>query len=412
MATASVTLPGRSGQPVQPVVPLSGPSHAAALWERGLWALAAAGLVGGAFGAAQRLATGHLFANYGSYIPWGLWIALYVAGVGASAGAFAVAGLAYIAGVRALRPIAPLALVTSAGSMAAGLTFVWLDLGHPARALYLVLYWSPSSMMSWMTLFYALFSVVLAAMLFAVWRGLKAWLPPLAIAGSFVMVAFAGGEGALFGVLGARPYWNSGMRPIEFLAGGLLAGIAVVAIAAYTVLERGEQRRAALLALRPLLLGLVAINALLLWAETTLSLYAAIPAHVDAFRLVLQGPYAWVFWGVQVGGGIALPLALLIRPTPATVGPAGLAIVAGYVGAKLNMVIPGLAVPELGNLASAFVNPRLSFSYVPSAMEWLLAAGVLGMALAFFLAASRLLGVLKVAGTTAGVASVAPGSAS
>ena len=396
MATASATLPARPRQAGPPLVPLTGPTSPAVLWERALWALAAAGLAAGAFGAYQRLAHGHLSANYGSYIPWGLWIALYVAGVGAAAGAFAVAGLAYVARVRALRPIAPLALVASGASMAAGLTFVWLDLGHPERALSLLLRWSPSSMMSWMTVFYGLFGVVLVTLLFAVWTRRETWLRPLAVAGTLVMLAFAGGEGALFGVLGARPYWNSGMRPIEFLAGGLLAGVAVTAIAAATVLERGERRQTALLALRPYLLILVFINALLLWAETTLSLYAAIPAHAEAFRLVLQGPHAWVFWGLQVGAGIVLPAVLLARPIPVTVGFAGLAVAAGYVGSKLNMVIPGLAVTELHGLATAYVHERLSFHYMPSAAEWLLAAGVVGMALVLFLSASRLLRVTRV----------------
>jgi molybdopterin-containing oxidoreductase family membrane subunit len=376
-------------------VPLREPTSAAVRWERALWALAAAGLVAGAFGLVQRLTHGHLSANYGSYIPWGLWIALYVAGVGAAAGAFAVAGLAYVAGVRALRPIAPLALVASGASMAAGLTFVWLDLGHPERALSLLTRWSPRSMMSWMTVFYGLFGVVLVALLYAVWAKRDGWLRPLAAAGTAVMLAFAGGEGALFGVLGARPYWNSGMRPIEFLAGGLLAGVAVTAIAAATVLERGERRRAALLALRPYLLALLFVNALLVWAETTLSLYAAIPAHEAAFRLVLQGPHAWVFWGLQLAVGILLPLALLARPVPATVGVAGLAVLLGYVGSKLNMVIPGLAVSELQGLASAYVHERLTFHYLPSAAEWLLAAGVVGMALVLFLGASRLLRVTR-----------------
>ncbi|HEU5318534.1 MAG TPA: NrfD/PsrC family molybdoenzyme membrane anchor subunit [Chloroflexota bacterium] len=409
MATASVTLPARTGQPGrQPVVPLGGPTSAAALWERALWALAAAGIAAGAFGLVQRLTLGHLAANYGSYIPWGLWIALYVAGVGAAAGAFSVAGLAYLAGVRALRPIAPLALVASGASMAAGLTFVWLDLGRPERALNLLLRWSPRSVMGWMTVFYGLFTLALVALLYAVWTKREGWLRPLAAAGTAVMVAFAGGEGALFGVLGARPYWNSGMRPIEFLAGGLLAGVAVVAIAAATVLERGERRRAALLALRPYLLALLGLNALLLWAETTLSLYAAIPAHAEAYRLVLQGPHAWVFWGIQVAVGIILPLALLARPVPATVGFAGLAILVGYVGSKLNMVIPGLAVSELQGLASAYVHERLTFHYLPSAAEWLLAGGVVGMALVLFLGASRLLRVTSVESPAAEPAAIAP----
>jgi protein NrfD len=390
MATIStpITVP-----PAQPALPEPSTSLSApVLWQRGLWIAAILGLAAGIFGASARLTEGHLSANYGSYVPWGLWIALYVAGVGAAGGAFAVAAMAYLGGVRSLRSIAPLALVTSAASMAAGLSFVWLDLGHPMRALNLLFYWSPRSMMSWMTLFYGLFGLVLVGMLFAIWRGRERWLRPLAAAGTVIMVAFAGGEGALFGVLGARPYWNSGMRPIEFLVAGLLAGIAAVAVAIATVAPRTKERNEALRVLRPVLIGLALVNALLLWAEVSVSLYAAVPSHANVFRLLLSGPYAWVFWLLQLGAGLVLPLALLLLRRDAwAVGTAGAAVIVGYIAGKLNMVIPGLVVPEFENLAHAFYGERLSFSYVPSAAEWLLAAGVLGIALVLFLAGTRLL---------------------
>ena len=41
-------------------------------------------------------------------------------------------------------------------------------------------------------------------------------------------IALSGGGGALFGVVGARPVWNSGLTPILFLAGGLVSGGALL----------------------------------------------------------------------------------------------------------------------------------------------------------------------------------------
>jgi molybdopterin-containing oxidoreductase family membrane subunit len=51
----------------------------------GAWVLL---LLAGIAGVVLRLATGHELAGYGSYIPWGLWVALYAWFVGLSAGAF------------------------------------------------------------------------------------------------------------------------------------------------------------------------------------------------------------------------------------------------------------------------------------------------------------------------------------
>jgi len=50
-----------------------------------LWAVA---LVAGLVGVGIRLATGEEQAAFGSYIPWGLWVALYAYLGGLSAGAF------------------------------------------------------------------------------------------------------------------------------------------------------------------------------------------------------------------------------------------------------------------------------------------------------------------------------------
>src|SRR3990170_7137869 len=51
----------------------------------GVWALA---LLAGLAGIGLRVATGEELVGYGSYIPWGLWVALYAYFGGLSIGAF------------------------------------------------------------------------------------------------------------------------------------------------------------------------------------------------------------------------------------------------------------------------------------------------------------------------------------
>ena len=57
------------------------------------WITLTLGIVIGFIGVYERLTTGHLYANYGSIIPWGLWVALYIYFVGLSAGAFLISSL-------------------------------------------------------------------------------------------------------------------------------------------------------------------------------------------------------------------------------------------------------------------------------------------------------------------------------
>jgi hypothetical protein len=44
-------------------------------WEKNLIILTIIGLVVGSWGMYQRLFYGHLGMNYGSFVPWGLWVA-------------------------------------------------------------------------------------------------------------------------------------------------------------------------------------------------------------------------------------------------------------------------------------------------------------------------------------------------
>jgi hypothetical protein len=68
---------------------------------------------------------------------------------------------------------------------------------------------------------------------------------------------------------------------------------------------------------------------------------------------------------------------------------------------RLNIVIPALAVEEINGLSDAIASPRFSTDYFPSAMEWALTAGILGLGLLLFGLGERFLprGATDVAGS-------------
>jgi molybdopterin-containing oxidoreductase family membrane subunit len=86
----------------------------------------------------------------------------------------------------------------------------------------------------------------------------------------------------------------------------------------------------------------------------------------------LFGEYWWVFWVVHIGLGTLIPLLLLTfrSQSVAAVGLAGLLIAVTFMAVRVNLVVPGLAEPNLLGLEQAYVHPRLSFEYVPSLFEW------------------------------------------
>ncbi len=397
-----------------------------------LWLLAIVGFVAGAYGLYDRFATGHTNVSYGSYIPWGLWIGAYIYLVGISAGAFLISALVYAFGIKKLEKIGKLALFTAVISLAVAMFSVFLDLGRPERAWRLMFATNFGSMMGWMIWLYtAYFVLLLVELWFALRADFVAWSVRTDLAGKLagfltfgqrnvsadklardrkllrvlgtlgvpLAIAFHGGVGALFGVVGARPYWNTGLTPIMFLIGALCSGGALLTFVTFVFgpNQGSAEHKETVLFLGKIALGLLMFDVLLEWAEYSIGLYSAIPADVASMKLVLFGPYAWVFWGVHIGLGVVVPLLLMLfQPKSAFwVAVAGLLIAITFFTVRLNIVIPGLAVPEIQGLGEAFAGPGLNFDYLPTLTEWLVQVWAISAGLLAFLIGYQVLPIVR-----------------
>ena len=407
--------------------------------EKLIWLLAIVGFVVGGYGLYDRFVNGHLNVSYGSYVPWGLWIGAYIYLVGISAGAFLISALVYAFGIKKLEKIGKLALFTAIISLAVAMFSVFLDLGHPERAWRLIFATNFGSMMGWMIWLYTAYFVLLLAELWFALRGdFVAWssrkdfagkltrlltfgqkdvsanalgrdrniLRVLGTLGVPLAIAFHGGVGALFGVIGARPYWNTGLTPIMFLVGALASGGALLTFVTFVFgpNQGSAEHKETVLFLGKIALGLLLLDVLLEWAEYSIGLYSAVPADVASMKLVLFGPYAWVFWGVHIGLGVLVPLGLMLFQPKSSfwVAVAGLLIAVTFFTVRLNIVIPGLAVPELNGLADAFTGPGLSFDYIPTLTEWLVQIWSLSAGLLAFLIGYRVLPIVTRDAASAG----------
>jgi molybdopterin-containing oxidoreductase family membrane subunit len=209
----------------------------------------------------------------------------------------------------------------------------------------------------------------------------------LATIGVPVAIMFHGGVGALFGVVAARPHWHSGMFPILFLLSALVSGGALLTVIAAIFQDGWRQNRDTVLALGQMVLGLLLLDVLFQISEMLVATYGGIPAHVEGLKLVIGGPFWWVFWGWQLALGTLVPVLLLAAPTrrdPRWVTLAGFLIAIGFLGVRLNIVIPGLAAEEIQGLSQAFASARMTTHYVPSPSEWLVTFGVVGLGLLLF----------------------------
>ncbi len=364
-------------------------------WTIAYWAIAIVMLGVGAIGLYWRLVYGHLLANYGELIVWGLWVAMYIFFVGLSAGAFMVSSLFYAFGLERFRPVARLGLLVSLIAMPLGLVSIWFDLGHMWR--FFELYTRPSftSLMSVEVWLYTAFLIVLVWMIWLEYHDEEKkskMLKVLSAIGLVLVVLYEGAGGALYGVAAARPAWHGGLFPLLFILSAFTAGVAGV-IVAYVFFSKDhpdeEDYRRVVSELGKLLLALVAIESLFLFSEYSVALYSSVPSEIAPLIAILTGPYWYVFWIGQIGLGIVLPLIVLLwkraRQSPVWVGIAGVGVVIATFAMRLNIVIPPLALPELNGLIEAVPgSTRMSMQYMPSSMEWFLAIGIVGFGMALF----------------------------
>lgn len=390
-----------------------------------LWAIA---LALGIVGLGERLVWGHKLVNYGSYVPWGLWVAAYIYFIGFSAGAFILSSLVYLFGVKQLEKTGKLALFTALIALFMAMISILLDLGHMGRAWRLILTPNFTSMMSWMVWLYTAYFLLLLTEIYFVlrpeivqlsrqptveplrhiYRCLTAGYKDLsekaitrdrkivkilATIGVPLAIAYYGGVGALFAVVGAKPYWHSSMIPILFLTGALASGGALLTALVAFFWKRDEEQKEIVKFLGKIVLGLLCFDLILKWSQISIPLWADVEYHTASLKLVLFGPYWYVFWIFHLFLGSLIPIYLLWRKAEnvAAVGTACSLIALTFLSVRLNIVIPGQVVPELKGLESAYIEPHLTFQYFPTFHEWRVVLFVVSLGVILFYIGWRIL---------------------
>ncbi len=357
--------------PVHPTPVVDSPLRKAA--RIALWALWVVALILGCAGVYQRILYGHLPAGYGSYVPWGLWVALYFHGVGLAGGAFAIGAGGYVLGLPGFRSrrVLRTVIVLSAATILPSFLGVWFDLGHMERAHFIFTRPAFTSMMTLNAWMYYVFLFVAAGCFFISFRrDDRGWLNPLLCLGILLSVLFPSQSGAFFGVVEAKPFWNSPLLPILFLTSAITAGSALLLCVRWLLAADDAETAVALGRLRGIVLGGLGVYFLLEFAEISLTVWNP-QAHSAAIDLLLWGEYWWVFWMVHLAlGGILAFVLLAVRSRVAWVGGAFLVAVT-FVSSRLNVLLPGQAVGELVGLQEAFYHPRLKHIYHASLNEYM-----------------------------------------
>lgn len=283
--------------------------------------------------------TGFVYPNE-TVIPWGILIVIYPYITGLVAGSFTVATFYHVFGVPRFKPVARFALLTSLAFMIFVPVPLLLHLGHPERALNVML--TPHFTSAFAAFgFFAAFYVILVML--EIWfayredivawaqdrKGLPGlfyraltlgsdeisattrtydakWLKALAITGIVGACGLHGYVGFVFGSLKSREWWGSDLMPAIFLVSAIVSGISIL-IVLYVLTSRFRKTpidRACMKGLAYLLWGFLIFAVVLEFLEFANIVYKG-REGIDTVLALIAGPIWFGIWVLQVGGSVA-----------------------------------------------------------------------------------------------------------
>lgn len=392
-----------------------------------LMALALAGLVIGTYGVIKVLLYGKGTTDLGSYVPWGLWVAVYLFFLGLTAGAFLITILTYVFRVKIFASIGPLSAFTVLVALICEVIIISFDLGHFSRVYRFLISPGFYSMIFWMVVFTNAMIIIYVLECYFLLReelvkgsqekgrpgqGLYRFLSFgktdftdrdrdadhrrvrfLSILSLPVGLIFYGINGAIFAILLNRPLWNGALTPLLFIVTALLSGGALITLLTY--LFRIDDSLVHYLGhvIRFLLVVFLFLELL----QFFVGYRTGVPITQASLDIVAFGPYWWVFWFFHLLLGSAIPLYLLVAHHTSSKGVAWACflIIITFIAVRLNFVIPDQAVYKLEGLETAFYHHRLrTTEYFPNLTEWLVTLWVFSLGVLAFLLGSRWLPVI------------------
>jgi Ni/Fe-hydrogenase subunit HybB-like protein len=329
---------------------------------------------------------GHQLFGSSNTVPWGMPIVLAIFLIGLSAGSLILSSLTYVFGRQEYKPIARMAVVLAIVLIFGAMLSIAIDLGRPEKFWRLLMFFFLNNMRSMFAINGILYGgyFVLSLVYLGIVFSNK---PKIAKIMGTVVVCWAVlvhmGTGAIFGFIAARETWLSPIKPLEFLAAALTSGLSllIVVVIATLKLSGRDVKKEMVISLGRLLVVFIIILVGLILIDKLTHVYSP---DRDATLYMLFGHYSWIFWGLQIGMGVIIPLVILLNPrlkrTVRWVATAATSVVIGVFFERYYLVIPGAAYPQPyygpGNIEGVWGSLG-SFPLTP--VEMVLSVGVIAL---------------------------------
>lgn len=326
---------------------IEGKSRSYNTWVAILIVLSAAGFVSFMLSYIE----GHQLLGGGNLVPWGMPIVVAIYLIGLSAGSLILSSLTYVFGKEEYRPISRVAVFLAIVLIFGAMVGIGLDLGRPEKTWRLFMFFVLNNMRSMFainTILYGGYFAIGLVYLWSIFAGRSKMTKTMGMIAIGWAALVHMGTGAIFGFVAARPIFYSPLKPFEFLSAAMVSGLALLIIAIVAVFKYTQRPydQKIIFSLSRLLYALIVGLVVIVLIDKLTHLY---PPDREAVIWLFTGPFAWVFWGLQVGCAYLVPLVLLTHPRSSKslkgVVAAAIFVVIGIFGERFALVIPGTAYP-------------------------------------------------------------------
>lgn len=368
-----------------------------------------AGLVTGAACFAYQWTAGLGVTGLSNTVSWGMYIIAFMFLVGVSAGGLIVVAVSELVGSHRFEALNRLAVICSATAVAAAAASLLPDIGRPQLIWKMIVQGNITSPLVWDM-------VVITAYLTI--AGIDLWiltrpeprpkaLRTMAMVTLPVAVLVHSVTAWIFGLVVARPWWNTALLAPLFISSALVSGTALVLLVTRLATRFTTFRPPATVVpdLGRLLAWFVAVDGFLLGAEILTAYTSREPDHLNQLNVVLFGRLAPLFW-TEVVLGLIVPFVIFVRPRlrarPGLLTGAAALTLLGVFFKRINILLPGMFEPLIG-LAPGVPGgrPGQPFRpdeiYLPTWVEW----GVL-IGIAAFAATLVTIGIRRLVAPTEG----------
>lgn len=258
-------------------------------------------------------------------VSWGFYIAQFTFLVGVAAGGVMVVLPYYLHDYKAFGKITILGEFLAIAAVVMCLMFIIADLGHPMRALNVLLYPTPGSVLFWDMI---VLNVYLLLNIIVGWNVIEAernnikypdWIKVLAIFSIIWAPLIHTVTAYLYCGLPGRGFWLTAILAPRFLASAFAAGPALLILLCLIIrrVTKFDPGREQIQSLAKIVTYAIIINVFFFLCEIFVVFYSRIPSHMDHIKYLffgLDGHNALVPWMWTSMVFMVTSIILLVNP--------------------------------------------------------------------------------------------------